>query len=301
MDRPLRSHHTDSQATSTGSQQNVTVDTGQTFQVRLFTAHRVNKPHKTAGRRIQARTDRKRGHYIQARLSAGDYSDIAFDATIRAAAPLQTQRDHGEMAVVIADNDLHKKVRARKSANLILFAVDASWSMAAAERMEATKGAILSLLVDAYQKRDKVCMITFQHEKAVLVLPPTSSVETAQRVLTKIPVGGKTPLSAGLLLAYEVIRREKNLNADTLPLFILLTDGDGNVSITGLPPLAETLAIADVMAREQIRSIVINTEHRALDKGRARQIADHLRAPCYMLNDLRAETLFSTVRSVLAS
>ncbi|MHB1355341.1 MAG: vWA domain-containing protein [Anaerolineae bacterium] len=277
------------------------VDAGQIFQVRRFTAPRVNKPHKTAGRRSQAKTERKRGHYIRARLSAGDYSDIALDATFRAAASQQAQREHKDTAIVIAAGDLYRKVRVRKSANLILFAVDASWSMAAAERMEATKGAILSLLVDAYQKRDKVCMITFQHEKAVLVLAPTSSVETAQRVLTRIPVGGKTPLSAGLLLAYEVIQREKNQNTDTLPLLILITDGDGNVSLTGLPPLAETLAIADVMARDQIRSIVINTEHRALDKGRAGQIAEHLRAPCHVLNDLRAETLFNTVRSILVS
>jgi Mg-chelatase subunit ChlD len=234
-------------------------------------------------------------------LSAGDYSDIAIDATVRAAALQQAKRVHKDAAIVITDDDLHKKVRVRKNANLIVFAVDASWSMAAAERMEATKGAILSLLIDAYQKRDRVCMITFQHEKAVMVLPPTSSVETAQRVLTRIPVGGKTPISAGLLLAYEVFQREKNQNTNLLPLFILLTDGEGNVSLTGLPPLAETLAIADVMARAQIRSIVINTEHHALDKGRAQQIADHLRAPCHLLNDLRAETLYNTVRSVLAS
>jgi Mg-chelatase subunit ChlD len=269
--------------------------------VRRFTTPRVNKPHKSAGRRSQSKTERKRGRYIQSRLSIGDYSDIAFDATVRAAASQQIQRAHNETAIVIADSDLYKKLRVRKNANLILFAVDASWSMAAAERMEATKGAILSLLIDAYQKRDRVSMITFQHEKAILVLPPTSSVEMAQRILTKIPVGGKTPLSAGLLLAYEVIRREMNQNRDTLPLFVLLTDGEGNVSVTGLPPLEEALAIADVMARDQIRAIVINTEHRALDKGRTRQIADHLRATYHMLNDLRAETLFDTVRSVLAS
>jgi Mg-chelatase subunit ChlD len=296
----LRSHHADAQTSASGGQQSAGVDIGQVFQVRRLTGPRVNRSHRAAGKRSQTRTDCKRGHYSQARLSTGDYSDIAFDATVRAAASRQVQRLHNEAAIVIADDDLYKKVRVRKNANLILFAVDASWSMAAAERMEATKGAIFSLLIDAYQKRDKVCMITFQHEKAVLVLPPTSSVETAQRVLTRIPVGGKTPLPAGMLLAYEVIRREKIKNADTLPLFILLTDGDGNVSLTGLPPLAESLAIADVMARDQIHSLVINTEHRALDKGRAQQIADHLRAPCYLLNDLKAETLFSAIRGVLA-
>ncbi|MHB9032387.1 MAG: vWA domain-containing protein [Anaerolineae bacterium] len=261
---------------------------------------RVKTPHRANGRRSLSRAD-KRGRYSQARLAAGDYSDIAFDATLRAAAPQQPWRSHLDSAIVVGDDDLYKKIRTRKTANLIVFAVDASWSMAAAERMEATKGAILSLLTDAYQKRDRVCMLVFQHERAVLVLPPTSSVETAQRVLTNIPVGGKTPISAGLLLAYEVIKREKLHAQDTLPYLILLTDGDTNVSITGLPPLEEALNIADLLARERVHSLVINTEHRALDKGRARQIADHLGGQCLLLQDLRAETLFHTIRNELVS
>ncbi len=243
----------------------------------------------------------KRGRYTQAVLAIGDYSDIAFDATLRAAAPQQTLRSHSDTAITVDNGDMHKKVRVRKCANLIVFAVDASWSMAASERMEAAKGAVLSLLMDAYQKRDRVCMLTFQHDKAVLVLPPTSSVETAQRVLNKIPVGGKTPLSAGLLLAYEVIKREKTLAHDTLPFLILLTDGEGNVSVTGLPPLEETLAIADMLARAEVRSLVINTEQRAFDKGHAQQIADRLGGQCYMLQELKADTLFHTIRRELES
>lgn len=254
-----------------------------------------------SGRRTKVKSANKRGHYYQARLAAGDYSDIAFDATLRAAAPQQTLRPHHGAAVVLGDGDLHKKVRMRKSANLVVFAVDASWSMAASERMEAAKGAVLALLMDAYQKRDRISMLIFQHERAMLVLPPTSSVETAQRVLTGIPVGGKTPLSAGLLMAYEVIKREKMAKPDTLPFLVLLTDGDGNVSVTGLPPLEEALGVADMIAHEKIRAVVINTEHRALDKGKAGKIAERLRAPCYQIQDLRADTLLETIRMVLPS
>jgi len=111
--------------------------------------------------------------------------------------------------------------------------------MAVAERMAATKGAIVSLLTDAYQRRDRVGLIVFQKDRATLVLPPTNSVLLAKKALTDIPVGGKTPLSAGLKMAYEVLRREKLLHPDVVPLLLVLTDGAGNVSIGHLPPQEE--------------------------------------------------------------
>ena len=116
-------------------------------------------------------------------------------------------RSHAKPRLAVEKSDLQRKVRVRRAANLILFVVDASWSMAAAERMEATKGAIMSLLMDAYQRRDQVGLVVFQKEEARLVLPPTSSVELAKHRLADVPVGGKTPLSAGLLMAYRVLRQ----------------------------------------------------------------------------------------------
>jgi magnesium chelatase subunit D len=107
----------------------------------------------------------------------------------------QSHRERRDVAFIIERQDLQKKVRVRRAANLILFVVDASWSMAASERMEATKGAVMSLLVDAYQRRDQVGMIVFQRDKARVVLPPTGSVELAQKALKDLPVGGKTPLT----------------------------------------------------------------------------------------------------------
>ena len=142
------------------------------------------------------------------------------------------------LAFAIEKGDLQRKVRVKRVANLVLFLVDASWSMAVAERMNATKGAILSLLTDAYQRRDRVGLIVFQKDRATLVLPPTNSVQLAQRALIDIPVGGKTPLSAGLFLAHDVLTHEKHVHPDVEPLLIVLTDGAGNVSIGPLPPQA---------------------------------------------------------------
>lgn len=200
------------------------------------------------------------------------------------------------MAYALRKSDLHRKVRVRKSANLILFVVDASWSMAVSERMQATKGAIMSLLTDAYQRRDRVGLVVFQKDRASLVLPPTNSVVLAKKALTNIPVGGKTPLSAGLLLAYETVKREKTLHPDIIPLMILLTDGAGNVSISSVAPQEEAHRIANMLKQDEIKTVTINMEHVAFDRGLAAQLAEQLGGPCYSLGQLRAEILYETVK-----
>ncbi len=269
----------------------------------VFTPRRLENPldrvtRRQSGRRTRTRTDLKRGRYVRARPAGDKTDDIAFDATLRAAAPYQRRRlaERRRLAFAIHPSDLQRKVRVRKSANLILFVVDASWSMAVAERMSATKGAILSLLTDAYQRRDRVGLVVFQKDRALTILPPTNSVTLAQRALADIPVGGKTPLSAGLQLALDTIRQELLVHPDVLPMMILLTDGAGNVSIGHLPPQEEAHRIADQFREHNIRSIVVNMEHAAFDQGLARQLADHLGAPCYTLHELRAEHLYETVR-----
>ena len=251
------------------------------------------------GKRSFTRTRRKRGRYVSSCDAQGQYTDIAFDATFRQAAPHQIHRNREKTALAVADSDLRRKVRIRRAANLILFVVDASWSMAAAERMKATKGAILSLLMDAYQKRDQVGLITFQKENANVLLQPTASVDLAKKLLQDIPVGGKTPLSTGLLLAQQLLDRERRKNPEVMPLLILLTDGAGNVSMTGLPPHEEALRMAALIKRSGIRAVVINSEHQSLDRGLAQQLADRMSAPCYTLTELGAEELYTTVRDEL--
>ena len=256
---------------------------------------------RSSGRRTHTRTQRKRGRYIQARPAREKTSDIAFDATFRAAAPHQIHREEQRKRVsfAIQPSDLHRKIRVRKAANLILFVVDASWSMAVAERMSATKGAIVSLLSDAYQRRDRVGMIVFQKDRAITVLPPTNSIQLARRALADIPVGGKTPLSAGLSLAEEIFRKEKVIHPDVLPLMILLTDGAGNVAMGDFPPQEEAGRIADRIRESKIRSVVINMEHAAFDQGLAQSLADRLGGSCLTLHELKAEHLYQTVRHEL--
>jgi magnesium chelatase subunit D len=270
----------------------------------VFKARRVESPmdrltRRTAGKRSTTRTSRKRGRYIQAQPADGDLSDIALDATIRQAALQQVEREGEPGTLTILPDDVQKKLRVRRASNLILFVVDASWSMAGSQRMEATKGAIMSLLVDAYQKRDRVGLVVFQKEEARLVLPFTSSVELAQGALRHLPVGGKTPLSAGLMLAYRVFRRELRLQPEAMPLLILLTDGAGNVSLTETPPQEEAQKIADLVRKSRIHSVVINMEHEAYDRGLAQNLARALGGPCYCLAELKAAELYRTVREQL--
>jgi Mg-chelatase subunit ChlD len=273
-----------------------------------FVPRRLDTPldrltRKVRGRRSRTRTDRKHGRYIQARPAGQKLDDIAFDATLRAAAPYQlereTERNNSDLAYSIHKQDLQRKVRVRKSANLILFVVDASWSMAVAERMNATKGAIMSLLTDAYQRRDRVGLVVFQKDRAQLVLPPTNSVTLAKKALADIPVGGKTPLSAGLYLSLQVFQRERISHPDVLPLMILLTDGAGNVSMSNMPPQQEAHRIAEQIQEEDIRNVTINMEHATFDQGLAQKLADHLGGPCLTLAELHAEALYEAVKNEL--
>jgi magnesium chelatase subunit D len=277
------------------------VDVGKVFHPRRITSPLDRLTRRTAGKRSSTRTNRKRGRYVQSRpLGDEPTTDIAFDATFRAAAVHQRARADEGKAFSIHAGDLRRKVRVRRAANCILFAVDASWSMAAAERIEATKGAIMSLLEDAYQRRDTVGLVVFHKSEARVVLQPTSSVELAQQALRDIPVGGKTPLASGLWLSYQVLERERRLNPEVMPLMILLTDGAGNVSISNLPPREESLRIAHFFQGADIRSVVINMEHVAFDRGLAQELADALGAPCYALDELQASSLVQTVRDELA-
>lgn len=277
-------------------------DTGAQFAPRKLQTQLDRLTRKQSGRRSRTRTDRKRGRYVMARPAGDRTDDIAFDATLRAAAPFQREREDQKaesgMAYALKKSDLQRKVRVRRAANLILFVVDASWSMAVSERMQATKGAIMSLLTDAYQRRDRVGLIVFQKDRATLVLSPTNSVTLAKDALVDIPVGGKTPLSAGLLLSYDTIRRETAAHPDIMPLIILLTDGAGNVSMSEkIAPQEEAHRIAKLIKEEDIRTVTINMEHVAFDQGLASRLADQLGGPCYTLAQLKAETLLQTVRA----
>jgi magnesium chelatase subunit D len=257
---------------------------------------------RASGKRSRTRTKRKQGRYITSR-PARRVTDLALDATLREAAPYQRERreEAGEDArrVLLKRSDLRQKVRVRKTRNAVCFVVDASWSMAAEERMQATKGAVLSLLRDAYQRRDRVGLISFQRDYATVLLPLTNSVELAQRRLQTMPTGGKTPLSRGLLAGFEVLERARKQDPEVVPLMVLLTDGQANVSMSDLPPQQECYALADFVAAQRIRAVVIDTEHPIFERGLARMLAEHLKGRYYRLDDLREGGLVDLVRAEL--
>ncbi|MEM3531186.1 MAG: VWA domain-containing protein, partial [Nitrososphaerales archaeon] len=164
------------------------------------------------------------------------------------------------------------------------------------ERMSAAKGAILSLLVDAYQKRDRVGMIVFRKDKAELVLPPTRSVELAQKCLAELPTGGRTPLAHGLKLGLETIRNCLALNKEMVPLLVLVSDGRANVSLNGGDPVEEAKKLAEEIRSARINSITIDTEQSLLSFGLLAQISEEMGGKYLRLEDLDASAIASAVR-----
>jgi len=185
--------------------------------------------------------------------------DIAMDATIRTAALSQRHRHRRGGAVTVEPADLHAKIRERKVGNLFLFAVDCSGSMRSQQQILATRAAVLSLLVDAYQRRDRVGLIAFRDQAAAVVLRPTTSIELAKEAFQSLALGGPTPLSRGLLTAYELIQRELRRERDLIPVLILVSDGCANTSMGETPPGEEALRVGEMFRARGIRSIVLGT------------------------------------------
>jgi len=274
-----------------------TFETGETYQVKQLSATHDLMTRNGSGRRSKTRTDSKSGRYVKSAIPHEKTTDVAFDATFRAAAPHQLNRDKDGKAIAIEQTDIRKKVREKKIGNTILFVVDASGSMGAQQRMTAAKGAVLSLLIDAYQKRDRVGLIAFKGDSAELILPPTSSVELAKNYLQNLPTGGKTPLPHGLVKGYEVIQSELRRDPDSSPFLILISDGKANVSMQGGSAMEETRRIASQFKMDGIPSTVIDTEAGIIQFGFARQISDALGARHLKLEELQSDSIVSAVKS----
>jgi magnesium chelatase subunit D len=268
---------------------------GKTFKVKRLIFRKDRIERSASGRRTRTRTRNRGGRYVKSVMR--ENPDIAIDATLRAAAPLQRGRDRRDV-VVIQDEDFRYKRKERKMGHVAIFVVDGSGSMGARRRMVAAKGAAQSLLMDCYQKRDMVSMIVFRKDRAEVVLNPTASVEHAARRLSEIPVGGKTPLGAGLLEAYNLIERIGRKKSETRFLIVLITDGRSNQAISDMPPEDEIARISALL-REQpgLDIIVVDTEEkgRFVTTDRAATVAAMLNAEYYPIDDLKADTLASLV------
>ena len=249
-----------------------------------------------SGRRdiVQLRT--AGGRCLRTELSHGDaHPDLALAATLRAAAPHQRRR-RGTQAVVIRAEDVRVWVRAQRSAANILFLVDASGSMGARERMRTVKGAILALLQEAYQKRDRVGLIAFRRERAETLLPMTRSVELAEKLLRDLPTGGRTPLAEGLAHAWKTVRELEHRGAEKTVL-ILITDGRTNPVRNGGDAVQRALRAAEELAGTDALTLVLDTERAMPRVGIAPEIARRMRARYYTLEQLTAEGVLEIVRT----
>ncbi len=277
---------------------------GDPYRTRLFAVSGTGEGE--AGRRSRAVTSR--GRRVGARTAEGGGSgSIDLLQTIRAAAPHQASRtpgggagpwaaeQHDSTRLKLHRDDLRLAVREGLESNLVLFCVDASGSMAARRRMEQVKTAILSLLLDAYQRRDKVGLVTFRADTAELALPPTGSVDVAARRLDELPAGGRTPLAEGLERVAEVLRVERVRDPRRRPLVVVVTDGRAT---SGTDALARSHRAAGLLA--DVDTLVVDCESGRFTMGLARTLAEHLRADYVALGEVTADALTDAVEGQVA-
>ena len=273
---------------------------GKSFQVADFGHSASRQTHKGFGKRTTAKSAGKMGRYVYS-VQQNLTGDLALDATIRAAAPYQVSRDKKGLAIAIREADIREKVRQRKYANLLVFVVDASGSMGASQRMTETKGAILSLLKDAYVKRDKVCLVAFRGNEAQVLLPPTRSVDRGVRLLETMAVGGRTPLNHGIAKGMQVIQSELKKNPGVLPYMVMITDGKGNVSMDKtLKPKQELMEISEKLrAFPYINTMVLDIERRgAMSFGIAREMALRMGASYQKIETLKSDAIIRAIERV---
>ena len=281
--------HADGPSASSGPTDRI-ISPGDTYRTRLFIAPGVGVGE--AGRRSRALT--ATGRTVGALPAHRASGRLHLTGTIRAAAPRQLARGRSpDEPLRLASPDLRLAVTEGRESNLVLLVVDASGSMAARRRMNAVKAAALSLLLDAYQRRDKVGLITFRGAEATLALPPTSSIDTAARRLQDLPSGGRTPLAEGLLCAAETLRLERIRDPRRRPLLVLVTDGRATY---GPNAVARSRLMADRLRRAGVASLLIDCESGRMSLGLAQTLSIHLGAQYVTVGEVGADQLVHAVR-----
>ncbi|MEW2073553.1 putative cobaltochelatase [Streptomyces sp. NPDC013433] len=279
------------QPAGAGSGERSPVGAAEPFRTKVLSVPGIGEG--AAGRRSRARTEH--GRTTGARRPNGALTKLHLAATVQAAAPHQRARGRSGPGLVVRRDDLRQATREGRESNLVLFVVDASGSMAARQRMSAVKGAVVSLLLDAYQRRDKVGLVTFRGSAADVALPPTSSVDAAAARLESLPTGGRTPLAAGLLKAHDVLRVERLRDPARRALVVVVTDGRA----TGGPePVALASRAARLFAAEGVASVVVDCESGPVRLGLAGRLAGELGGSAVTLDELRADSIAGLVRDV---
>ena len=288
----------------------------QLFQWKLESSKTVDRQYrKGSGRRLMTKTKDTRGRMIRAYQDEQALEDLALVDTLRAAAPYQRLRAaiKGEqekpsiqsqqlekqgskgLSIVVKPQDYRRKAREKRIGAYQLFVVDASGSMAARHRMEATKAAILSLLRDSYVHRDSVGLIAFRKESAEVLLPFTRSVERAERLLASMPTGGKTPLAHGLRMAYTMCDRLLRAHRAERIQIICITDGRAT-SGDSEDPVAESKQWARILGTLPVDCIVIDTETGFIKLGLAKELCKLMNGSYYAMDTITADRILSVSR-----
>ena len=273
---------------------------GETFKtIDLFERNegKARGASKNRGKRGLQKSGTRNGRYVGSRITEDKNPDLAFDATVRAAAPYQRKRhaeQESDMAMIIEKTDMREKVREARTSSTFLFAVDTSGSLIIRNRMTAVKGAILSLLKEHYVKKDRVGFVTFNEKAIQMLLQPSREVEVIYKMLDELAIGRRTPLSAALQYLSDYMSMYVKKRPDDDCYVVLVTDGGANVALDPddetTDPLEEALGIARRMNIPGVKWIVIDSEKRYDVVHHAKEFSDALRARYYTLDDLRIET-----------
>ncbi|WP_068013468.1 magnesium chelatase subunit D family protein [Nocardia mexicana] len=246
------------------------------------------------GRRSRARS--RHGRVV--RSTSDTSTGLHLLGTVFAAAPHQRARGRSSGPLALQAGDLRGAYREGREGNLVVFVVDASGSMAARDRLAAVTGAVVALLRDAYQRRDKVAVITMRGAEAELVLPPTSSVDIAVRRLADLRTGGKTPLANGLVRAREIVQRERVRDPQRRAMLVLLTDGRAT---GGVDPVPRARTAARRLAGDGVGGVVVDCERGMIRLGLAADLARDLRATYLQLSELTGDSVAGAVRAAGSS
>ncbi|MCK5927762.1 MAG: VWA domain-containing protein [Nocardioides sp.] len=295
VSRPEEQSQPEEQPRPAGAPAGTTVSSGDSFRARLLQARGTNRrvSRVSAGRRSRAESTTGRRVGAVAATDARARGGLHLLGTVLAAVPRQHARGRTDGPLRLAPGDLRVAVREGREANLVLFCVDASGSMAARRRMGEVKAAILSLLLDAYQRRDTVGLVTFGGHTATLVLPPTGSVDVAAARLEELPAGGRTPLAEGLLEAGRVLDRERRRAGARRPLLVVVTDGRATA---GPDAVRRSLDAADRLAVTGVDCVVVDCESGPMRMGLAGTLATRLAAEHLALGAVDAAALHGLVR-----
>lgn len=288
----------------------------QLFQWKLESSKTVDRQYrKGSGRRLMTKTKDTRGRMIRAYQDEHALEDLALVDTLRAAAPYQRLRAATKteqeklstqsqqlkhqggkgLTIVIKPQDYRRKAREKRIGAYQLFVVDASGSMAARHRMEATKGAILSLLRDSYVHRDSVGLIVFRKDSAEVLLPFTRSVERAERLLATLPTGGKTPLAQGLRVAYTMCDRLLRRHSAERIQMICITDGRAT-SGASENPVGEAKQWARILGTLPVDCIVIDTETGFIKLGLAKELCKLMNGSYYAMDSITSDSILRVSR-----